>query len=91
MSPPPEQAASTIAAPAAATAVPPTARSTRVPRQLSERLPDPEKLSGDRKDLRRFVCQTQEKVQLNRNRFPTPASRMGYVTNRLDGTPYKRS
>ena len=86
-----EQAANTITAPAAATAIPPTAKSTSVPRQLSARLPDPEKFSGNRKDLRRFVGQIQEHVQLNRDRLPTPASRMGYVINRLDGTPYKQA
>jgi hypothetical protein len=56
--------------------------------RLSERLPDPEKFKGDRKDLRRFVSQIHEKLNANRDRFPTPESRMAYVTNRLSGDPY---
>jgi hypothetical protein len=56
--------------------------------RLSERLPDPEKFEGDRKDLRRFVSQIHEKMNVNRDRYPTPQSRMTYVTNRLRGPPY---
>lgn len=56
--------------------------------QLSERLPDPDKFEGDRKDLRRFVSQIKEKMIVNYDRFPTSHSRMAYVTNRLKGTPY---
>ncbi|KAG0155295.1 hypothetical protein PDIDSM_870 [Penicillium digitatum] len=54
----------------------------------SERLPDPDKFEGDRKDLRRFSSQIKEKLNINRDRFPTPQSRMTFVTNRLKGTPY---
>ncbi|KAG0152773.1 hypothetical protein PDIDSM_2578 [Penicillium digitatum] len=54
----------------------------------SERLPDPDKFEGDRKDLRRFSSQIKEKLNINRDRFPTPQSRMTYVTNRLKGIPY---
>lgn len=56
--------------------------------QLSERLPDPDKFEGDRKDLRRFVSQIKEKMTVNYDRFPTSQSRMAYVTNRLKGAPY---
>jgi uncharacterized protein DUF4939/zinc knuckle protein len=56
--------------------------------KLSERLPDPDKFEGDRKDLRRFVSQIHEKMNVNRDRFPTSQSRMTYVTNRLKGAPY---
>lgn len=62
----------------------PASESSRV----SERLPDPEKFEGDRKDLRRFTSQVQEKLTVNRDRFPTPQSRMAYVTSRLRGDPY---
>lgn len=55
---------------------------------LSERLPDPDKFEGDRKDLRRFMAQIQEKMTVNLDRFPTPQSRMAYVNNRLKGAPY---
>lgn len=56
--------------------------------RLSERLPDPDKFEGDRKDLRRFISQIHGKMKANRDRFPTPQSRMTYVTNRLKGAPY---
>ena len=58
------------------------------PARLSERLPDPEKFDGDRKDLRRFSSQIYEKMTVNRDRFPTTQSRMTYVTSRLSGQPY---
>lgn len=74
--------AATLAAPAPSDTV-----STGSAR-LSERLPDPDKFEGDRKDLRRFVSQIHEKMNVNRDRFPTSQSRMTYVTNRLKGAPY---
>lgn len=55
---------------------------------LSERLPDPDKFEGDRKDLRRFVAQIHDKMTTNRDRFPTPQSRMSYVNSRLKGLAY---
>lgn len=55
---------------------------------LSERQPDPDRFSGDRKDLRRFTAQIRQKLNVNRDRFPTPQSRMTYVSGRLLGTPY---
>jgi hypothetical protein len=58
--------------------------------RLSERLPDPDKFFGDRKDLRRFISQVHEKLIINCDRFPTPHARMAYVTNRLSGTPYSQ-
>lgn len=64
----------------------PSSETTR----LSERLPDPDRFEGDRKDLRRFVSQIHEKMNVNRDRFPTPPSRMTYVTNRLKGDPYNQ-
>jgi hypothetical protein len=67
---------------------PPVAAIPSEASRLSERLPDPEKFKGDRKDLRRFVSQIHEKLNANRDRFPTPQSRMAYVTNRLSGDPY---
>jgi hypothetical protein len=72
-----------------ATRTPPPATATpSESSRVSERLPDPEKFNGDRKDLRRFVSQIQEKLTVNRDRFPTPASRCSYVTSRLSGSPY---
>ncbi|ODM21688.1 hypothetical protein SI65_02532 [Aspergillus cristatus] len=63
---------------------PPSTSSAR----LSERLPDPDRFEGDRKDLRRFISQIHEKMNVNHDRYPTPQSRMTYVTNRLRGAPY---
>lgn len=63
---------------------PPSTSSAR----LSERLPDPDRFEGDRKDLRRFTSQIHEKMNVNHDRYPTPQSRMTYVTNRLKGGPY---
>lgn len=74
---------------ALATRTPPPATTTPSEgSRLSERLPDPDKFEGDRKDLRRFISQIHEKMNVNRDRFPTPQSRMTYVTNRLKGQPY---
>jgi hypothetical protein len=56
----------------------------------SEKLPDPDKFNGQRSDLRRFTSQIHEKMNINQDRFPTPQSRMAYVTNRLTGTPYSQ-
>lgn len=58
--------------------------------RLSEKLPDPDKFEGDRSDLRRFISQIHEKLITNFDRFPTPQSRMSYVTNRLKGKPYSQ-
>lgn len=69
------------------TTPPPAAEST-VSSHLSERQPDPDRFSGDRKDLRRFTAQIRQKLNVNRDRFPTPQSRMTYVSGRLLGTPY---
>jgi len=66
------------------------APATPLPSRLSERLPDPDKFFGDRKDLRRFISQVHEKLIINHDRFPTPHARMAYVTNRLSGTPYSQ-
>ena len=85
--PVPESQAERLTAPTTRTPTPtptPASESSRV----SERLPDPEKFEGDRKDLRRFTSQVQEKLTVNRDRFPTPQSRMAYVTSRLRGDPY---
>lgn len=56
--------------------------------RASERLPDPDKFQGERKDLRRFTSQIQEKLTVNIDRFPSPKSRCAYVTSRLSGAAY---
>ena len=80
-----ETAAPAPSTPASSMSDTTTAQPTR---QLSERLPDPDRFEGDRKDLRRFISQIHEKMNVNRDRFPTPQSRMTYVNNRLKGAPY---
>jgi hypothetical protein len=55
---------------------------------LSERLPDPDRFDGDRKDLHRFVSQIKGKMNINLDHFLTPQARMAYVINRLKGAPY---
>ena len=62
--------------------------STSTPTERSEKLPDPDKFSGQRSDLRRFVSQIHEKMTINRDRYPNPSARMSYVTSRLSGLPY---
>jgi hypothetical protein len=75
---------------AAARTPPSTIDTSSNPGQLSEKLPNPDKFTGDRKDLRRFVSQIHEKMKVNRDRFPTPQSRMSYVSSRLGGNPYSQ-
>ena len=79
--------AKAVPAPAAAEAPPVAPRSTASTR-LSERLPDPAMFKGDRKDFRRFQSKIHQKMKTNADRFPTPAERMSYVTNRLEGPAY---
>jgi len=68
---------------------PPSASdASSTPARLSEKQPDPDKFTGDRKDLRRFLSQVHEKMTVNRDRFPDPQSRMSYVNSRLSGSPY---
>lgn len=69
------------------TTLPPTFENASTA-HLSERLPDPDKFDGDRKDLRRFVSQVHEKMKANKDRFPSAQSRMAYVTSRLKGAAY---
>lgn len=67
---------------------PPLATESATSSCLSERQPDPDRFSGERKDLRRFTAQIRQKLNVNHDRFPTPQSRMTYVSGRLLGTPY---
>ena len=72
----------------APTQEPAPARMPSTPTERSEKLPDPDKFSGQRSDLRRFVSQIHEKMTINRDRYPNPSARMSYVTSRLSGLPY---
>ena len=56
--------------------------------QLSERIPDPPEFKGDRKDCSRFASQIHAKMITNADRFPTPQSRLTYLTSRLQGIAY---
>lgn len=56
--------------------------------RLSEKIPDPDPFSGDRKDLRRFSNQITMKLSVNLDRYPTPAARLTYVSSRLRSSAY---
>ncbi|GKU11187.1 unnamed protein product, partial [Fusarium langsethiae] len=56
---------------------------------LSERIPDPDKFEGSRADLRRFRIAINEKLDVNRDRFPTAVSRVAYVNSRLGKEAHK--
>jgi hypothetical protein len=68
-----------------ASTAPASSESSRV----SERLPDPDKFEGDRKDLRRFSQQVYAKMTTNADRFPQPRDRLTYVAGRLRGRAYE--
>jgi len=57
--------------------------------KISERLPDPEKFDGNRKDLRRFTQQIYSKLTTNLDRFTSANSRLAYVASRLSGPAYE--
>jgi hypothetical protein len=57
--------------------------------KISERLPDPEKFDGNRKDLRRFTQQIYSKLTANSDRFISANSRLAYVASRLSGSAYE--
>jgi len=57
--------------------------------KISERLPDPEKFDGNRKDLRRFTQQIYSKLAANSDRFTSANSRLAYVASRLSGFAYE--
>lgn len=88
-SPRPTPNTETVVDPTTGTFTPAAAAPSESTRQ-SEKLPNPDRFNGDRKDLRRFTSQIHEKMNVNRDRFPTSQSRMAYVTNRLSGNPYNQ-
>jgi hypothetical protein len=51
----------------------------------AERVPDPATFDGTRENLEGFVAQLRIKLFSDPTRFPTPALRMGYAFNRLEG------
>ncbi|KAI7908372.1 gag protein, partial [Pyricularia oryzae] len=67
---------------------PPPASEHPASARLSERLPDPDKFTGARSDLRRFATQIRGKMTSNKDRFPNPESRLIYVAGRLSGKAY---
>jgi hypothetical protein len=66
----------------------PVTRST-ASAHLSERIPDPDKFEGSRADLRRFRIAITEKLDVNKDRFPTAASRVAYINSRLGKEAHK--
>ncbi|KAL9564025.1 hypothetical protein ACKAV7_011799 [Fusarium commune] len=67
----------------------PPATQSAASAQLSEQIPDPNKFKATHADLRRFCDIVTEKLSLNRDRYPTPISRIGYVNSRLNDDAYK--
>jgi len=55
------------------------------PQRRAERVPDPATFDGTREKLEGFVAQLGIKLFSDPSRFPTPALRMGYAFNRLEG------
>jgi len=55
------------------------------PRSRAERVPDPATFDGTRENLEGFIAQLRIKLFSDPSRFPTPALRMGYAFNRLEG------
>src|SRR5271170_2628109 len=45
----------------------------------SERLPDPEKFTGKREELRPFLAQLKNKLEGNADRYPTELERLRYA------------
>lgn len=55
------------------------------PQRRAERVPDPPTFDGTRENLEGFIAQLRIKLFSDPSRFPTPALRMGYAFNRLEG------
>ena len=57
------------------------------PTQLtkSERLPDPEKFTGKRNELRPFLAQLKNKLEGNADRYPSERERLRYGLSRVAG------
>ena len=55
------------------------------PRPRTERVSDPPTFDGSREKLEGFVAVLRIKLFSDPSRFPTPALRMGYTFNRLEG------
>jgi hypothetical protein len=51
----------------------------------SERLPDPEKFTGKREELRPFLAQLKNKLEGNADRYPTEPERLRYALSRVAG------
>lgn len=51
----------------------------------SERLPDPEKFTGKRNELRPFLAQLKNKLEGNADRYPTEQERLRYALSRVAG------
>lgn len=55
------------------------------PQSRAERVPEPAMFDGTREKLEGFVAQLRLKLYSDPARFPTPALRMAYAFNRLEG------
>jgi regulator of replication initiation timing len=53
-----------------------------------QNIPDPEKFSGDRKDLKAFLSQVRLKLSGNASMFPTLDLRLAYIASLVKGPAY---
>ena len=67
------------------TTPPPPPPAPPVQSTKSERLPDPEKFTGKRNELRPFLAQLRNKLEGNSDRYPSDQERLRYALSRLSG------
>src|SRR5271156_252152 len=74
-------------APSSTSPIPPVTVTSTSPAQptKSERLPDPEKFTGKRNELRPFLAQLRNKLEGNADRYPSDRERLRYALSRLAG------
>jgi hypothetical protein len=59
-----------------------------LPRPRQQNIPDPEKFTGERKDLKPFLSQIRLKLQGNDSMFPNLALRLAYISSLVKGPAY---
>ena len=66
----------------------PTGHNTLPSVTRQQNIPDPEKFSGDRKELKPFLSQVRLKLQGNDAMFPTLSLRLAYIASLVKGPAY---
>lgn len=56
----------------------------------SPKHPDPEKFTGERDDLDRFLSHISMKLMINGDWFPTEQAKVAYIASRLDGVAHRQ-